>query len=56
MEEFLQAGEVVVGDADGLFVGQPLGHVLLIGIATLEGALASNKDKFHIIALGYLGT
>ena len=55
-EQFLQAGEVSVGDTDGLFIGQPLSHVFLIGIAALGSSLASNEDELHVIALGYLGT
>lgn len=45
LEQLLQAGKVSVSDADGLFVGQPLGHIFLIGIAALGGAFAGNEYK-----------
>ena len=55
MEEFLQTSKVCIGDADGLFVGQPLSHVFLVGIAALGGVLPSDEYEFHVVALGYLG-
>ena len=55
-EEFLQAGKVVVGDADGFFIGQPLSHVFLVGIAAFGSSFSSDEDEFHVVAFGYLGT
>ena len=55
-KQLLQAGEVGIGYTDGLFVGQPLSHVFLVGIATLGGALTSNEDEFHVVALGNPGS
>ena len=55
-EQFLQASELSVGQTDGLFIGQPFGHVLLVCVAALISALPSNEDKLHIVALGYLGS
>ena len=42
LEQFLQSSELGVGEADGLFVVQPFGHVLLVGIAALGGAFPGN--------------
>ena len=56
LEQLLQAGEVGIGYADSFFIGQPLSHVFLIGIAALGSSLASNEDELHIVALGNLRT
>ena len=56
LHELLQATEIGIGDADGLFASEPFCHVFLIGIATLSSALAGYEDEFHIVALGNLST
>ncbi len=48
VEEFLQAGKVVVGDADGLLVSQPLGHIFLVGIAAFGSCVFSPLNFYYI--------
>ena len=56
LEQFSQAVEVPIGEANGLLVGQPLVDIIVIGFAALCGALSSDEDEFHIVALGDSGT
>ena len=56
LEQFLQPCEVLIGEADGLFAGQPFGHVCLIGVAALGSSLSSYEHELHVVALGYHGT
>jgi len=41
LEQFLQACEVLIGEADGLFAGQPFVDIIIIGFAALGSTLSS---------------
>ena len=56
LEQFSQAVEVPIGEANGLLVGQPLIDIIVIGVAALGGAFSSDEDELHVITIGYSGT
>ena len=56
LEQFSQTVEVPIGEANGLLVGQPLVDIIVIGSAALGGALPSDEDELHVVALGNPGT